>query len=201
MDHLVTRDSYDGIVLDIGVSSPQLDQAERGFSFQKDGPLDMRMSKEGLSAAELVNTFEEAEMANIIWKYGEERFSRRIARAIVRHRSEVGEFSRTSELAQVVRSAVPKSKDGIDPATRTFQALRIYVNDELGERVVYDEEHQGGETVEILSRTKGNGKVLISLRWLLIPRSLRLLRMASNFFCSSLQELNQRKWSAENISP
>ena len=127
----------DGIVLDIGVSSMQLDQAERGFSFMKDGPLDMRMSDHGMTAADVVNTTEEEELANIIYQYGEERASRRVARAIVKAREEK-EFTRTLELSKVIEAAVgrPKYKKGkkqMHGATRTFQALRIFVNDELGE--------------------------------------------------------------------
>ena len=122
----------DGLALDIGVSSMQLDQADRGFSFAKDGPLDMRMGASGPTAADLVNTTAEADLANLVYRYGEERMSRRVAHAIVEARR-AEPFSRTVQLAAVVRRAVPKSKDGIDPATRTFQALRIAVNDELGE--------------------------------------------------------------------
>lgn len=122
----------DGVALDIGVSSMQLDQAERGFSFAKDGPLDMRMEQAGPSAADVVNTYDEAELADIIFRYGEDRQSRRIARAIVAARAEKP-FERTLELAGVVAKVVKKSGDGIHPATRTFQALRIHVNDELGE--------------------------------------------------------------------
>jgi 16S rRNA (cytosine1402-N4)-methyltransferase len=121
-----------GVVFDLGTSSPQLDEAARGFSFSLDGPLDMRMSAEGESAAELVNRLPEDELADIIWRYGEERHARRIARAIVAARA-VEPISRTLELAAVVRKVVRKSPDGIDPATRTFQALRIQVNDEIGE--------------------------------------------------------------------
>ena len=124
--------SIDGLALDIGVSSMQIDQAERGFSFAKDGPLDMRMGGDGPTAADLVNTTEETELANLVYRYGEERMSRRVAHAIVDARR-TEPFTRTLQLARVVRRAVPKSKDGIDPATRTFQALRIAVNDELGE--------------------------------------------------------------------
>ena len=120
----------DGIMLDIGVSSMQIDQAERGFSFQKDGALDMRMSQSGLSAADVVNKYGEKEIADIIYLYAEERYSRRIAAAIVSRRKEKP-FLTTLDLANVVRSVVPHKKDDIDPATRTFQALRIYVNDEL----------------------------------------------------------------------
>jgi len=128
--HGVNR--VDGVALDIGVSSMQLDEAERGFSFAKDGPLDMRMDRSGRSAADLVNTAAERELADIVYQLGEERHSRRVARAIVAARK-VEPFSRTLQLAAVIRRAVPKSADGIDPATRTFQALRIAVNDELGE--------------------------------------------------------------------
>lgn len=131
---------FDGVVLDIGVSSMQLDEAERGFSFQADGPLDMRMSSEGggdrsggASAADLVNTMEQGDLADLIYKYGEERKSRSIAAAIVRHRAEAP-FATTRDLADVVARAYGRPpKDGRHPATRTFQALRIAVNDELGE--------------------------------------------------------------------
>ncbi|OAN46618.1 16S rRNA (cytosine(1402)-N(4))-methyltransferase [Paramagnetospirillum marisnigri] len=122
----------DGVALDIGVSSMQLDEAERGFSFGKDGPLDMRMEQSGPSAADLVNGTAEEALADIIFRYGEERLSRRVAKAIVIARKDK-KFERTSELAAVIRRVVPKHADGIDPATRTFQALRIAVNDELGE--------------------------------------------------------------------
>jgi 16S rRNA (cytosine1402-N4)-methyltransferase len=123
--------AVDGIALDLGVSSPQLDQPERGFSFRADGPLDMRMGREGATAADLVNTLSESALANLIYIYGEERFARRVARAIVAARREAP-LTRTAELARIVRAAVPAS-GGIDPATRTFQALRMEVNDELGE--------------------------------------------------------------------
>ena len=120
----------DGIVLDLGVSSMQLDQAERGFSFMKDGPLDMRMSQSGTSAADLCNEMDEADLANIIYLYGEERASRRIAKAIVAARP----LTTTLQLAKVVESCLPRQKPGQShPATRTFQALRIAVNDEYGE--------------------------------------------------------------------
>ena len=125
-------EKFDGIVFDLGVSSPQLDKAERGFSFRFEGPLDMRMGDEGETAADVVNTYEETELANLIYKYGEERRSRSIAKAIVTARSE-NKFTTTTQLADLIRSVVPRSKDGIDPATRTFQALRIHVNDELGQ--------------------------------------------------------------------
>ncbi len=118
----------DGIVMDLGVSSMQLDQSERGFSFRHDGLLDMRFDPtQGQTAADLVNKLAEADLADIIWRYGEERFSRRIARAILRARP----LTTTGELAEVVRNAIGRSKEKQDPATRTFQALRIAVNDEL----------------------------------------------------------------------
>ncbi|HUS97148.1 MAG TPA: 16S rRNA (cytosine(1402)-N(4))-methyltransferase RsmH [Hyphomicrobiaceae bacterium] len=131
---------FDGVVLDIGVSSMHLDQAERGFSFQADGPLDMRMGAEGgidwggrPSAADLVNTLEAGPLADIIYQLGEERRSRQIASAIVRAR-EAGPIERTVQLANIVARAYGRPpKDGRHPATRTFQALRIAVNDELGE--------------------------------------------------------------------
>lgn len=125
-------DFVDGVMLDIGVSSMQIDRAERGFSFQKDGALDMRMSQNGLSAADILNTFGEREIADIIYKYGEERFSRRIAAAVVEQRK-TAPFKTTLEFADLIRRTVPHKREDIDPATRSFQALRIYVNDELGQ--------------------------------------------------------------------
>lgn len=123
----------DGVVLDLGVSSMQLDRAERGFSFLRDGPLDMRMGAEGASAADLVNTADEAELADILYHYGEERASRRIARAILRARAEAP-ITRTGHLAEIVSGCLPRPKPGQShPATRTFQAIRIAVNDEFGE--------------------------------------------------------------------
>lgn len=125
----------DGVVLDLGVSSMQLDRAERGFSFQKDGPLDMRMSQQGPSAADLVNEASEAELADILFLYGEERASRRIARAIVRAR-EQAPITTTARLAEIVSACLPRPKPGQShPATRSFQALRIAVNDEFAELV------------------------------------------------------------------
>ncbi|WP_392338723.1 16S rRNA (cytosine(1402)-N(4))-methyltransferase RsmH [Loktanella salsilacus] len=122
--------NLDGVVLDLGVSSMQLDLAERGFSFMRDGPLDMRMSQSGFSAADLVNMKDEAEIADIIYLYGEERASRRIAKAIVAARP----VTTTAQLARIVESCLPRPKPNQShPATRTFQALRIAVNDEYGE--------------------------------------------------------------------
>lgn len=125
----------EGFMLDLGVSSVQLDTPARGFSFRSDGPLDMRMNPEEatLSAADIVNTYGQEDLANLIYRYGEERKSRRVAAAIIKARNGTS-ITSTIELAEIVRRVVPKSpKDKVDPATRTFQALRIAVNDELGE--------------------------------------------------------------------
>lgn len=123
-------DQVDGVVLDLGVSSMQLDRADRGFSFQKDGPLDMRMSQTGQSAADIVAQADEAELADILFHYGEERASRRIARAIVRERANAP-ITTTLRLAEIVESCLPRPKPGQShPATRSFQALRIAVNEE-----------------------------------------------------------------------
>ena len=124
--------SLDGIVLDLGVSSFQLDDPERGFSFRMDGPLDMRMARQGATAADLVNDVSEGELADILFHLGEERHARRIARAIVAARATTP-IETTGRLASIIRGVVPRAKDGIDPATRSFQALRLRVNDELGE--------------------------------------------------------------------
>lgn len=149
LDRLVTdagMDAVDGVVFDIGVSSMQIDQAERGFSFQADGPLDMRMSREGETAAEWLNRADEAEIADVLFHYGDERQSRRVARAIVAARP----LARTSELASVIRTALrhppgaPK-----DPATRSFQAIRIHINGELDELIA------GLEAAERLLRPGG----------------------------------------------
>ena len=124
----------DGVVLDIGVSSMQLDQPERGFSFQADGPLDMRMSSSGRSAADIVNEADEEDLARILYMLGEERRSRVIARLIAKVRLEDGPITTTRALAELVSRAVGGRRgDPQHPATQTFQALRIYVNDELGE--------------------------------------------------------------------
>jgi 16S rRNA (cytosine1402-N4)-methyltransferase len=123
----------DGVALDLGVSSMQIDEADRGFSFQKDGPLDMRMGADGPTAADLVNSAEAEELARILFVYGEERESRRVARAIIRRR-EQAPFERTLDLAEVVERALGGRRGArIHPATRTFQGLRIAVNEELSE--------------------------------------------------------------------
>lgn len=124
--------NVDGIALDLGVSSMQIDDRARGFSFLRDGPLDMRMERAGRSAADVVSTMPEKDLAEIILNFGEEKHARRVAKAIVAARLQ-RPFSRTLHLADVIRAEVRRAHDGIDPATRTFQALRIYVNDELAE--------------------------------------------------------------------
>ncbi|MGY1410148.1 MULTISPECIES: 16S rRNA (cytosine(1402)-N(4))-methyltransferase RsmH [unclassified Luteimonas] len=124
-------DGLDGVLLDLGVSSPQLDVAGRGFSFGKDGPLDMRMDPDsGESAAQWLARADEREIADVLWTYGEERMSRRIARAIVAHRA-TRPLQRTTELAELIASVMPRGQHHIHPATRSFQAIRIHVNREL----------------------------------------------------------------------
>lgn len=136
LDRIASRagvPEVDGVVLDIGVSSMQIDAPQRGFSFQKDGPLDMRMEQAGPTAADLVNDLPEGELADILFQYGEERASRRIARAIVAARRDAP-FETTLRLAEVIERQLPRPKPGQPhAATRSFQALRIAVNDELGE--------------------------------------------------------------------
>jgi len=142
-------DGLDGIVFDLGVCSTQLDQAERGFSFQKDGPLDMRMSQSGTDASDFVNEADEKDIADVLYHYGDERASRRIAKAIVKAR-ENEPITRTLQLAEIIRSVLPYPKPGqSDPATRSFQALRIYINEEL--REIDD----ALETAQSLLRTDG----------------------------------------------
>ncbi len=139
-------DRVSGVTLDIGVSSMQLDRAERGFSFQSDGPLDMTMSQDGMSAADFLNTAPEEDIADVIYRYGEEPRSRRVARAIVEARP----LERTGQLASIVRRALGyKPHDKKDPATRTFQAIRIHVNREL------EELERGLEAAEALLEAGG----------------------------------------------
>ena len=128
----VAAGSCDGVLLDLGVSSPQLDVAERGFSFQKDGPLEMRMdSRQAMTAADLVNTAGAEELAKIFWEYGGERDSRRFAKAIV-HDRELRRFETTRQLAELIERISPRHGRKAHPATKVFQALRIAVNDEIG---------------------------------------------------------------------
>ncbi|HEX2136855.1 MAG TPA: 16S rRNA (cytosine(1402)-N(4))-methyltransferase RsmH, partial [Microvirga sp.] len=127
-------DAVDGVVLDVGVSSMQLDEAARGFSFRHDGPLDMRMERAGASAADIVNQASEAELADIFYHYGEERRARAVARAVIEARRRAP-IRTTRQLADLVASLIRQEPGGVHPATRVFQALRIAVNDELGELV------------------------------------------------------------------
>jgi len=133
LDQLVPG-PMDGVVLDIGVSSMQLDEAERGFSFMRDGPLDMRMAGEGETAADLVNSLDESDLADLLFAYGEERKSRRIAHSIVAARA-VEPIATTAELARLIEKAIGRKPGDAHPATRSFQALRIAVNDEFGQLV------------------------------------------------------------------
>jgi 16S rRNA (cytosine1402-N4)-methyltransferase len=133
LDQLVTS-PVDGVVLDIGVSSMQLDEADRGFSFMRDGPLDMRMAGEGETAADLVNGLDETDLADLLFAYGEERKSRRIAHSIVAARA-AQPIATTAELARLIEKAIGRKPGDAHPATRSFQALRIAVNDEFGQLV------------------------------------------------------------------
>jgi len=127
------NDGVDGILFDLGVSSPQLDNAERGFSFLRDGPLDMRMNPEmGQSAEQWINSAGESEIADVLYQYGEERHSRRMARRVILERAEK-RITRTGELAEMIKEANPAWERDKHPATRAFQGIRIFINDELGE--------------------------------------------------------------------
>lgn len=126
--------AVDGILLDLGISSPQIDEGERGFSFRFDGPLDMRMDQSrGQTAAEWLAAISEKQLVEVIRDYGEERFAKQVARAIVKEREDGRPITTTGQLAKVVAGAIPKNEPGQNPATRTFQALRIFVNQELEE--------------------------------------------------------------------
>ena len=121
-----------GILMDLGISSPQIDEAERGFSFQLDSNLDMRMNQnQKLTASEIINNFDYDELVKLLYDYGEEKFAKKIVRAIIKHREEKGNISRTTELADLVNKAIPRFDSNKNPATKTFQALRIKVNEEL----------------------------------------------------------------------
>lgn len=132
VDNNLTR--VDGILLDLGISSPQIDEAERGFSFRFDAPLDMRMDQtRGKTVAELLTTISEQQLGKVIKDYGEERFAKQVARAIIKERDDGRAIATTAQLAKIVASAITKIEPGQNPATRTFQALRIFVNSELEE--------------------------------------------------------------------
>jgi 16S rRNA (cytosine1402-N4)-methyltransferase len=129
--HIDTK--IDGVLLDLGVSSPQLDTKERGFSFRFDAMLDMRMDNtSGLSASDWINSVDEITLADVLWRYGEERFSRKIAKSIIKIR-ELEPITTTTKLAEIIKQAVPFSEKGQHPATRSFQAIRIFINNELGD--------------------------------------------------------------------
>jgi 16S rRNA (cytosine1402-N4)-methyltransferase len=148
-----TAAGLDGVLFDLGVSSPQLDDGGRGFSFQHDGPLDMRMdTAAGPTAADFIATADEAEIADVLWRHGEERQSRRIARAIVARRAE-GPIATTRELAELVASVIGRGEPGKHPATRSFQALRIHVNAEL------DDLARGLEAAT--ARLNGGGRLVV----------------------------------------
>jgi 16S rRNA (cytosine1402-N4)-methyltransferase len=124
----------DGVLLDLGISSPQIDEGDRGFSFRFDAHLDMRMDQtKGLTAAEVLKDIEQKELEKILKEYGEEKFARRISTAIIKERDELGSIETTKQLAKIVADHMPKKEIGQDPATRTFQALRIFINRELEE--------------------------------------------------------------------
>jgi 16S rRNA (cytosine1402-N4)-methyltransferase len=153
----------DGILLDLGISSPQIDEAERGFSFRFDGPLDMRMDQtKGRTVAEWLATVSEKQLGEVIKHYGEERFAKQVARAIIKEREDGHAITTTGQLAKVVASAIPKIEPGQNPATRTFQALRIFINQELEE----------------LS--------------LILPKCLRLLRTGGRLVVISFHSLEDR---------
>ena len=137
INHLVANNNLtrvDGILLDLGISSPQIDEAERGFSFRFDAPLDMRMDQSrGQTATQLLTTISEQQLGKVIKDYGEERFAKQVARAIIKERTDGRAITTTTQLAAIVASAIPKVEPGQNPATRTFQALRIFVNSELEE--------------------------------------------------------------------
>ncbi|MDQ4421334.1 16S rRNA (cytosine(1402)-N(4))-methyltransferase RsmH [Sphingobium sp. DEHP117] len=183
----------DGVVLDIGVSSMQLDRAERGFSFQADGPLDMRMAQAGMTAAEFVNSADEEEIADVLYRYGEEPRSRRVARAIVAARP----ITRTSELANVVRRALGhKPHDKKDPATRAFQAIRIHLNGEL------DELERGLEAAEAILAPGGRLAVVTfhSLEDRIVKQFLRR-RSGSEAAGSRHRPLTQQAQAAAFAKP
>jgi len=184
----------DGVALDIGVSSMQIDDADRGFSFRNDGPLDMRMGLGAtMTAADVVNTMAADDLADILFTYGEERASRRIAAAIVRDRAETP-FTTTDQLAGLLRRIVKKSRDGIDPATRTFQALRIFVNDELGEL------DRGLSGAEHLLAPEGRLAV-VSFHSLEDRRVKNFLQKRSGMAANPSRHLPQAGLSATNRGP
>ncbi len=189
LEHMRERGvaGVDGILVDLGVSSWQFDEAERGFSFSKDGPLDMRMGDEGVTAADIVNTWSEAELARIFWEYGDERASRKIAKNICEHR-DARPFYRTSQLAESIEKWCPRMGKKIHPATKVFQALRIEVNDELGS----------------LRRLLDSSAALLNPGGRLCVISFHSLedRMVKRFLKgSSTREIDQKEWPAPRPNP
>lgn len=177
--------NFDGIVLDLGVSSMQLDDPRRGFSFSHDGPLDMRMSSTGITAEEFINSAEESEIADVIYKYGDEPFSRRIARKIVQFR-EKERINTTGKLAMIVRSSIGFRKGKIDTATKTFQAIRIYINNELRELEEF--------LLQVKDMLKTNGRLVIV--------SFHSLedRLVKNFFKeNAIETIARSKYAKEEI--
>ena len=179
---------FDGIVMDLGASSMQFDSGERGFSFTYDGPLDMRMSKEGISATDFINSADEEEIANVIYQYGDETYSRRIAKKIVEQRK-LSPITNTARLANIVRTSIGYRKGKIDSATKTFQAIRIYINDELGQ----------------LERFLASVKDILAPNGIIITVSFHSLedRIIKNFFKENSAKLVSRSKYApkENIDP
>jgi 16S rRNA (cytosine1402-N4)-methyltransferase len=191
--------SFDGIVMDLGVSSMQLDRAERGFSFRFDGPLDMRMGSGGESAADLLARIDEEELADLIYEYGEERLARRIARAVVAARGEAP-IETTAALAAIVRRVYAQAglrDSAIDPATRTFQALRIAVNDELGQLTrVLEAAHRllkvGGRVVAVSFH---------SLEDRIVKAALKPPLASASRHAPALEALPQRRWKTLGAKP
>lgn len=176
---------FDGIVMDLGVSSMQLDSGDRGFSFTYDGPLDMRMSTEGISAADFINSVDEEDLANVIYQYGDESYSRRIARKIIEQRK-LSPIINTARLANIVRTSIGYRKGKIDSATKTFQALRIYINDELRQ----------------LERFLANVKDILVPNGILIIVSFHSLedRIIKNFFRENSAKLVSRSKYAPKVN-
>ncbi|XP_054709424.1 ribosomal RNA small subunit methyltransferase H-like [Uloborus diversus] len=175
---------FDGIVMDLGVSSMQLDSGDRGFSFTHDGPLDMRMSSTGYSAVDFINKADEQEIADVIYKYGDESYSRRIAKNIIEHRL-LEPITNTAKFAHIVRSSIGFRKGKIDTATKTFQAIRIYINDELGQ----------------LERFLSNSKNILAQNGRLVIVSFHSLedRIVKNFLKANSAKLVARSKYAAKI--
>ncbi|MFK8039808.1 MAG: 16S rRNA (cytosine(1402)-N(4))-methyltransferase RsmH [Rickettsiaceae bacterium] len=178
------NESFDAIIMDLGVSTMQLNMSHRGFSFNEDGPLDMRMGNHGITAQEVINNLPEEEIANIIFKYGDEGYSRKIARKIVIER-EIEPIVNTLRLAEIVRKAIGRTRyKKIDSATKTFQAIRIYVNDELNS----------------LTRFLNHSRQLLNISGLIITISFHALedKIVKSFFINNAQKRIARSKYAKN---